>query len=798
MSLMQSRYFNHTSNPALKPFSFLKSTVLALSLISLVACSGGGSSGGGSTNPSTKKVTQIDIVAPQVLNHTGGRVFISGKNLGTASIKLDSKPLTAVVNNDEYIEVILPAKEVGTYTLEINDKSQSIEYLNSKVKQVVIGLYHACALLADKSVTCWGANSSGELGIGTADSKNHPPTVVTGLTNVVTLVAGNSHTCAILSDKSVKCWGSNGIGQLGDNTQENRTQPVSVLNSDATAPLTNVLHLSASSSHTCAVIGASASATQGAVQCWGDNYYQRIDATASSSVKYKTPHATKWTLGVSKVAAGSQHTCVLKTGNALDCIGDATAASMTKTSGFAASEISAGYYHSCALMNDKRVQCWGNNNEGRLGNNTTTNSSANTPVVAQGISNATQLSVGNGHSCALEGSQIKCWGNNSYKQLGTGHEAYNKVPTLVKGINNATQVTTGYYSSCAILDNQALTCWGRAAILNKSSLTLKHLQPITVPFNPDVKLLTGAPKSITQAVTGEDFMCLLLEDKTVMCKGANDQGQLGIGNQNAKTQLTLVPNLNNVIQLSAGYQHVCALLENNTVKCWGLNYYGQLGDGSTSNQATPTLVQNISTATQIGTGEYYSCALLQDKRVKCWGANNANQLTAAAGTRETSPFAIAGLTGVTQISVGKYHTCALKGNKKVACWGNNSSGQSSGAANSVDAPTEVATLANVTQISTGDYYSCALLENQQVKCWGVRHGSDASVGEKRSATLVQGVANAKQLVKSCALLDDHSLKCWRNAPAENVPVEGNIKGLSAGQKNKFNLIQGHITSLIDY
>ncbi len=373
------------------------------------------------------------------------------------------------------------------------------------------------------------------------------------------------------------------------------------------------------------------------------------------------------------------------------------------------------------------------------------------------------------------------------------------MPTLVKGINNATQVTTGYYSSCATLDNQALTCWGRAVIFNKSSLTSTHLQPITVPFNPDVKLLTGTPKSITQAVTGDDFMCLLLEDKTVMCKGANDQGQLGIGNQDAKTQLTLVPNLNNVIQLSAGYQHVCALLENNTVKCWGYNDHGQLGEGSTSHQATPTLVQNISTATQIGTGEYHSCALLQDKRVKCWGANNSKQLTAAAGTgNKTSPFAIAGLTGVTQISVGKYHTCALKGNKKVACWGRNDAGQSSGAANPVGTPTEVATLANVTQISTGSYYSCALLENQQVKCWGLRHGSDASVSKKINATLVQGVANAKQLIKSCALLDDHSLKCWRKAPAENVPVEGNIKGLSAGSRNKFNLIQGHITTLIEY
>lgn len=384
-------------------FKILTYLTCLLSITLLTACSGGG--GGGSTNPSTKKVTQLDIVAPQVLNHTGGRVFISGKNLGTASIKLDSKPLTAVVNNDEYIEVILPAKEVGTYTLEINDKSQSIEYLNSKVKQVVMGGSHACALLADKSVTCWGSNSSGELGIGTVDFKNHLPRVVTGLTNVVKLVAGESHTCAILSDKSVKCWGSNSSGQLGDNTQVKRTQPVEVLNTAATAPLTNVLHLSASGGHTCAVIGASASATQGAVKCWGANYDNRIDATASSSVKYKTPHATKWTSGVTKVAAGSTHTCVLKTGNALDCIGDVDAASMTKTSGFAASEISAGYSHSCALMNDKSVQCWGKNTDGQLGNNTKTNSSANTPVVAQGISNATQLSVGDAHSCALEGGQ---------------------------------------------------------------------------------------------------------------------------------------------------------------------------------------------------------------------------------------------------------------------------------------------------------------------------------------------------------------------------------------------------------
>ena len=97
----------------------------------------------------------------------------------------------------------------------------------SNVTAITNGYRHACAVLDNKSVQCWGRNNYGQLGDGTRVDRN-VPTAVTGVTNVVEIAPGYRHTCALLDNDTVQCWGQNNQGQLGDGTTNSRTNPAEV------------------------------------------------------------------------------------------------------------------------------------------------------------------------------------------------------------------------------------------------------------------------------------------------------------------------------------------------------------------------------------------------------------------------------------------------------------------------------------------------------------------------------------------------------------------------------------------
>jgi alpha-tubulin suppressor-like RCC1 family protein len=130
---------------------------------------------------------------------------------------------------------------------------------------LVTGGSHSCALLTNATVKCWGLNTNGQLGDGTTTQRTTPVTV-TGLSGVLRLTAGASHTCASLSGGTVKCWGLNSNGQLGDGTTAQRTTAVAVIG------LSGVTQISAGVAHTCALLSA------GTVKCWGSNGNGRLEA----------------------------------------------------------------------------------------------------------------------------------------------------------------------------------------------------------------------------------------------------------------------------------------------------------------------------------------------------------------------------------------------------------------------------------------------------------------------------------------------------------------------------------------
>lgn len=306
--------------------------------------------------------------------------------------------------------------------------------LTSGVAAVSLAARHSCALTSAGGVMCWGLNNHGQLGNGTTTSRSTPVNVSGLASGVAAIATGGARSCALTTAGGVKCWGGNVSGELGDGTATNRSTPVDVIGLTS-----GVAAITAGSRHTCALT------TAGGVKCWGVHHGGRLgDGTETSS---STPvDVSGLTSGVVAISAGSDHTCALTTTGGVKCwgsnsdrkLGDGTWTSRPTpvdvselTSGVAA--IAAGFSHTCALTITGGMKCWGANRDGNLGDGTTSTSS---PIVdVSGLtSGVAAITAGWGHTCALTTTGgVKCWGDNSYWQLGDGTLTRRTTPVDVSG-----------------------------------------------------------------------------------------------------------------------------------------------------------------------------------------------------------------------------------------------------------------------------------------------------------------------------------------------------------------------------
>jgi alpha-tubulin suppressor-like RCC1 family protein len=386
---------------------------------------------------------------------------------------------------------------------------------------------------------------------------------------------------------------------------------------------------------------------------------------------------------------------------------------------------------------------------------------------------AKQIVAGGNHTCVLltEGD-VKCWGQNTFGQLGLGHtnnigddELPSSSGIVDLGGKKAIEISAGFAHTCAILDDGSIQCWGQN---NRGQLGYGNIDNIgddeAVSSVASFNLMGRAAKKI---YSGTRYNCALLDNAKVVCWGENNYGQLGYGNLNhigddeAPDFGGYVSVGDDVVKMNIATIsfHSCAVLKtNNEMKCWGLNNFGQLGYGNTNNigdDELPSSVAGISFSEQIlqlSTGFRHSCALVDGQKLRCWGDNgfgqNGSGMADIIGDNEAANSVAALDLGanLVQVRSGNYHNCALSDGGDVHCFGQGSNG-ALGLGNSNNIGDDESLLGNtavnlgikVNALAAGLGHTCALSADEgKPICWGngnlgqLGYGNTSRIGDDES------------------------------------------------------------------
>ena len=385
---------------------------------------------------------------------------------------------------------------------------------NATITTISASFDSTCVIFANSQLKCWGENSDGQLGYDNTTAQGKLggdmlalPFVNLGAGNTAKSVSrGERHTCVILNDNRVKCWGWGHAGALGYDSIADIGKTPGDMAALATINLGaghTAKAISAGATHTCAILD------NNTVKCWGENlngqlgYDDTIDRGDSAG---DMAALVTVDLGAGRTAkaisAGSQYTCALLDNNSIKCWGDnvfgqlgqgdtinrgdastighTMAALQPVTLGLSpshtAKSVSAGKSHTCAILDDNTVRCWGNNTNGQLGLNDVVvrgeapGDMATIETVNLGVGRtALALDLSEQFTCALlDNHQVKCWGINAWGQLGyddatsRGENSGDMAALLPINLGDTSKaIVVGMFHTCVILNSSAVKCWGQ-------------------------------------------------------------------------------------------------------------------------------------------------------------------------------------------------------------------------------------------------------------------------------------------------------------------------------------------------
>ncbi|MDQ6804281.1 MAG: hypothetical protein M3065_04810 [Actinomycetota bacterium] len=581
------------------------------------------------------------------------------------------------------------------------------------------GVYHTCALLDGGSVRCWGFSGNGQLGYANTSTigDNETPASVGPVDlgpgrSATAIVTGNFHTCALLDDGNVRCWGLGANGRLGygntndigDDETPGSVSPVNLGGHTAKA-------ISAGGAQTCAILEDST------VRCWGYDFHGELG------------YGNTDTIGDNE-APGSVRAVDLGAGRT-------------------AKAITTGGAHTCAILDDSTVRCWGVGSSGQLGYGNTNDIGDNESPASHGMfgvacPSATQCTavdnvgqqvtfnptapgtptpttidatnVLNAVACPSP-TQCTAVDNGGREVTFSPTAPGTPTPTMIDNSNRLNGVACPAATQCTAADtvgqqitfnptapgSPTATQIDNSNVLNgvacpsATQCTAVDSVGAQVTFNPSASSVP-APSTMDSGHVLRGLAC----PSMTQCTAVEYVGQQVTFNPAAPgtpspSRLDTAPPVDlgglGAKAITAGGSHTCAILDDSTVRCWGYALQGQLGYANTTNiGATPATTPNTTgpvdlgpgrSALAISAGSSDTCARLDDQSVRCWGYGANGRLgyanAATIGDDETpgsvGPVDLGPGRKALAVSTGQEHTCARLDDQNVRCWGYGANGR---------------------------------------------------------------------------------------------------------------------------
>jgi alpha-tubulin suppressor-like RCC1 family protein len=557
---------------------------------------------------------------------------------------------------------------------------------------VASGDYHSHALKSDGTLWSWGYNGEGELGIGSTASQGFPVQVGTD-NKWVYVSAGGGHSNAIKSDGTLWGWGFGLLGDIGDGTTAQRNSPVQV------GTDTKWVSVAATTYHTLGLKsdgtlwswgmsdGALGYDPPGGVQInvptqiGTDNDWATFFTGYSHAGAIKT-NGTLWMWGY-------QQWGQVGNGNTSFILSPIQIGTGTNWLAFGAS--TGGYYTSTsyAIQSDGSLWAWGLNSSGQVGDGTTVNQLV--PIQINSSDNViASMSSGSYHTVSVKtNGTLWAWGDNQNGQVGNGTTTNQGTPTQVGTDNNWISASGGYYHTVALKSNGTIWAWGDNQYGQLGNGTNTNVSTPTQ---------IGTGTTWVAIYAGGYFTMAIKSDGTLWAWGSNNRGQLGNGTTTDVNTPIQIGTDTKWVNLSPDGKQTMAIKSDGTLWAWGHNEYGQLGNGTTTDIATPTQIGTDNNWISVAAGGYSTVALKSDGTIWSCGINifgelgngtvsspGSSTLTQIGTDNDWTLLSVKGGGLYTNVSARQItmpppiseveHTLAIKSNGLLWGWGRNGSGE---------------------------------------------------------------------------------------------------------------------------